>query len=197
MFLLDLQDSIDRIPDSFRDGKKPTGNIYRIYSVWINELNKDMADLQAIFDALDLANQFGLSLDLTGISFDLFRRGRTDDEFRAEIFAFKNGNFTGNDINSIIRLFQLLTGAGGLNVRIKEKFDDDLTNPRPRAFDIILDTIDTSDLTPFLNVAKRIKAGGIDVTVDELSTNSFLLQLNGDKILQLNGDKIIIEPGNI
>lgn len=197
MFELLLQDFIALIPDSFRDGKKASGNIHKIIKVFNEELNKDMDILEDVSKIIDLNTQTGVTLDLTGAGFGLTRLGDDDDTFRIRIQAFKSGSVIGNDINSILSLFRLLTGASGLDVRIKEKFDDDLVNPRPRAFDIILDTLDTPEALALLPVALAIKAGGVDVTIDELSIDSFLTQGSGDLILQENGGKLILESGNL
>ena len=197
MFEILLEDLIALIPDSFRDGKLSTGNIHKIIKVFNEEINKDMVTLQDVQDASDLDNMVGVTLDIYGAGFGLLRAGEDDDTFRIRIMAFKSGFVIGNDINSILSLFRVLTGDSGLNVRIKEKFDLDLTNPRPRAFDIILDNQDTVDALKLLPAAQAVKAGGVEVTIDELATDSFLTQGNGDFLLQGNGGKIILEPGNL
>ena len=197
MFEIILADIIKLIPDSFLEGKQPTGNIYKIVKVFVEEINKDMQTLEDVFDITLLANQTGVTVDLSGADFGLFRNALDDDEFKIRIEAFKAGLVTGTDINSILALFRLLTGETGLNVRIKEKFDADLDNPRPRAFDIILDNTSTITALTFLPIALRVKGAGIEVTIDELSTNSFLTQGTMDYILQGNDDKIILEPGNL
>jgi hypothetical protein len=197
MFELVLADIIKLIPESFRDGKQTDGNIYKIIKVIVEEFNKDMVTLEDVFNMSLVSGLTGVQLDLYGAGFGLVRGDKTDAEFLLEIIAFEAQTVIGNDVDSILSLFRLITGDTGLNVRIKEKFDSDLDNPRPRAFDIILDNQGTTEALALLPIAQTVKAAGVDVTIDELATDSFLTQGNGDYLLQGNGGKIIIEPGNL
>lgn len=197
MFEIILSEIIKLIPDSFLEGKQPEGNIYKIVKVFVEEINKDMDTLEDVFNLYDLANQTGVTLDLTGADYGLQRGSLNDSDFRLLIAAFQARFTLGNDINSILSLFRTVTGLPAADVRIIEKYIPSLDNPRPRAFDLILDGIPGFEAQSFLPLLFSAKAAAIDVTIDELSTDNFLLQGNGDLLLQGNGDRLIIEPGNL
>jgi len=197
MFEVALDDIIALIPDSFFAGKQTSGNIYKIVKVFVEEINKDMETLEDVFNISDINNLTGVNLTLYAAGFALVRGSKTDSELRSEVIAFRSQGVLGTDINSILRLFRLVTGETGLDLTILEKFDPNVAdNPRPRAFDIVLPNYsDESDISTLVSIANRVKAAGIDVTINEFVKNNFLLQGNGDFLLQGNGDKLIIEKG--
>lgn len=197
MFELILSDIINLIPDNFRDGKLSSGNIYKIVKVFIEEINKDMNLLEDVYDLSILNNQTGKTLDLTGADFGLKRGNLSDEDFIHQIEVFRARYVLGNDIESILMLFRALTELPAPDIRIIEKYLSTFENPRPRAFDLIIDGIDNFSAQLFLPILQAAKAAGIDVTIDELSVNNFITQGNGDYLLQGNGDKLIIEPGNL
>jgi hypothetical protein len=192
----DLQSIIDLIPDSFLGGKKPDGNIYRIIKVFVEEINKDMVTLQEVQDLLDIENLFAVNLTLYAAGYGVPRGSKSDANLRLEVIAFRSNSVIGNDVESILSLFRLITGESGTDVQIIEKFESGLANPRPRAFDIVLPNFsDAAEISALLVVANGVKAAGVDVSINDLVQNNFLLQGNGDFLLQGNGDKIIIELG--
>ncbi len=191
----DLDDIIKLIPDSFLAGKQSDGNIYRTIQVFVEETNKDMVTLQAVYDLLEISNMTGVNLTLYAAGYGLSRGAKSDDELRIEVIAYRSQDVLGTDSESILKLFRLLTGDSGTDVQIVEKFEPQVDNPRARAFDIVLPNYNNEDVSTLLSIAQRVKAGGIEVTINEFVKNNFLLQGNTDFLLQGNGDKIIIELG--
>lgn len=89
------------LPDSF--AKKPDSNNAKILQIERTEAANINADIQAVFNSLDLENMSGKTLDLLGEMYDQKRGLATDAQYRLMIMSKIMQNISGGDYKSVVR----------------------------------------------------------------------------------------------
>lgn len=180
---IEFQETLDLLPDIY--DKSIDSNIFKIIQVFTEELSQLCDVFNDIAGLEDISNVFGATLDLLGKDFNLVRGGKSDEDFRALIFAKQSNFLDGNTINAVINYFSFFTDIN--DIVLVERFIESLGTKldatylldaskllsgigvrRSRSFDV-----ETGVISPSLEIAltealQILKAGGVEATVNSL-----------------------------
>lgn len=180
---LDFQETLNLLPDIY--DKSVNSNIFKIMQVIVEELNQLFDVFNDIAGLEDINNVFGVTLDLLGADFNLVRGGKTDEDFRALIFAKESNFIDGNTINSVINYFSFFVPLE--NITLIERFIEDLGTKldatylldgskllsgigvrRSRSFDVDIGTVSPALKNSLTDALQILRSGGIEGTVNSL-----------------------------
>lgn len=185
--MFDLKSIVSRFSDYF--DKQPTSNISKLMRIFSDELVALNSTITKVGDWRDIDNAKGVALDDIGTNINQPRGVATDDIYRILLKSKIARNLSDGSINTIIRVLAIALSCDYSEIKIKEKWDDDL-DPEEAAIKVIempLDRLNDTGLDPinFARIVQRTVAGGVKVDVIEL-TGTFEL---GDANANDNYDK--------
>lgn len=178
-----FQDTLDLLPDIY--DKSVDSNIYKIIQVFVEELNKLFDVFDDIAGLENIENVFGATLDLLGADFNLVRSGKSDDDFRALIFAKQSNFVDGNTIDAIICYLSFFVPL--VDITLIERFIPNLGEKldgsrlldstwqlsgigvrRARSFDVDVGTISGTLENSLTEALQILKSGGVEGTLNSL-----------------------------
>jgi len=145
------------LPDAYR--KDADSNISKLLQIEKAEMDRLRADIQAIYESLDLDKAFGKTLDLYGDMVGQERGKATDNQYRILIKARIMRNLANGDYNSIIRLLAMLFGCDPSEIVLTE-----LEAPCQVRLDALPYSALNSlviDITTVLKIARELMPAGV------------------------------------
>lgn len=169
--MFSLKDIISRFTDYF--DKQPNSNISKLMKIFSDELQTLNMTIERVGEWRDIDNAKGVVLDDAGTNIKQPRGVATDEVYRILLKSKIARNLSDGSINTIIQVLATALSCEYKDIKIKEKWTDEL-NPEPAAIQVIelpLVKINEAGLDPtnFARIVQRTVAGGIKVGVIELT----------------------------
>lgn len=180
---IEFQETLDLLPDIY--DKSIDSNIFKIIQVFVEELSQLCDVFEDIAGLENINNVFGATLDLLGADFNLIRSGRSDEDFRALIFAKQSNFIDGNTINAVINYLSFFVPLE--DITLIERYVEDLGTKldatylldgskllrgigvrRSRSFDVDVGAISASLENALTEALQILKSGGVEATVNSL-----------------------------
>jgi hypothetical protein len=169
--MFSLMDMLSRFADVFnKDPNSKLGRVLGILHGGLQEANGTLETVRA-WRSLDTAQ--GTTLDLIGQNVAQPRGAATDEIYRVLIRSKIARNLSKTDVNTIIQVLALALNCDLSEIRIQEKFNDEI-EPEPAAISLIrvpikrLNEVGMSPLQ-FGQIIQKTVAAGVRVSVIELS----------------------------
>jgi hypothetical protein len=166
-----LDSIIAKLTDMYN--KSPLSNIGKLFSIYGGQLQelRDTLDRIALWKDIDQAQ--GATLDNIGTNVAQLRGQANDDVYRILIKSKIARNLSKGDINTLIAVIALATGAKYNEIDIQEKYTDTL-DPEPAAISLMrmpLEVLAQSgiELGQFVRIIQRTVAAGVRVQSIELA----------------------------
>lgn len=187
--MFDLKNIVSRFSDYFN--KQPTtSNISKLLKIFSNELETLNTTITRVGEWRDIDNAEGVALDDIGTNITQPRGVATDEVYRILLKSKIARNLSDGSINTIIRVLAIALSCDYSEIKITEKWDDEL-EPEEAAIKVIelpLNRLNSTGLDPinFGRIVQRTVAGGVKVDVIEL-TGTFEFGDDSNSIDNLRG----------
>ncbi|RUL56453.1 hypothetical protein [Lysinibacillus antri] len=169
--MFSLKSVVSRFTDYFE--KQPNSNISKLMKIFNDELQSLNTTIERVGEWKDIDKAEGLALDDAGTNIKQPRGVATDEVYRILLKSKIARNLSDGSINTIIQVLATALSCEYKDIKIKEKWTDDV-DPEPAAIQVIelpLIKINEAGLDPanFARIIQRTVAGGIKVGVIELT----------------------------
>lgn len=101
--------NIERLPDCYR--KDPDSNNYKMLKLNESAVLELRQDIESVWNALDLSQATGKTLELYGYMLDQLRGSLTDDQYRHMLLAKIGRNYVKGDYQSIMDALVMMFGT--------------------------------------------------------------------------------------
>ncbi len=167
---------ISKLPDAY--SKHATSNNYRILQINQRALAELYADIEDVFNVLDLEQATGKTLDLYGDMLDQPRGKSNDIQYRALILAKIARNFLKGDYENTIKAIATALGIETTDFQMKSHETRCAVEFTKFPIDVLLKTNFTS--LQVYAIIKQLLPVGVELILDEFQGTFILCESEGE-----------------